>query len=70
MEDERICCNVFICLVTSYVILFFCADFVLENLFGALAVFSLIMAGAVTWFTELSNRIETLEKKIEQLEKS
>ena len=60
----------FICLVTSYVILFFCADFILGNLFGALAVFSLITAGAITWFTELSDRIEKLEKKIEQLEKS
>ena len=60
----------FICLVSSYVILFFGAQFILGSLLGALTVFSLIAAGAITWFTELSDRIEKLEKKIEQLEKS
>ena len=60
----------FICLVTSYVILFFGAQFILGSIWGALVVFSLIIAGAITWFVELSKRIEQLEKKIKQLEKS
>ena len=60
----------FICIVTSYVILFFGAQFILGSLWGALVVFSLITAGAITWFVELSHRIEKLEKKIEQFGKN
>jgi|GEM_PF-6449184 len=58
----------FICLVTSYVILFFCADFILGNLFGMLTVFSLIAAAVITAFAELYGKIDKLEKRLTGLE--
>ena len=57
-----------ICLISSYVILFFGGWIIFENLLGALCAFSLIMAVIISWNMSLSEKIEKLEKRIKELE--
>lgn len=57
-----------ICLISSYVILFFGGWIIFENLWGALCAFSLIMAVIISWNMSLSEKTEKLEKRIKELE--
>ena len=59
-----------ICLITSYVILFFGGWIIFENLYGALVAFSLVMAVLISWLMSLSDKIEKLEKRIQELEQN
>ena len=57
-----------ICLIVSYVLLFFFGSFVLGNIFAAMAVFAFIAAIFITVSVSLSDKIEKLEKRISELE--
>ena len=59
-----------ICLISSYVILFFGGWIIFENLWGALCAFSLIMAVIISWNMSLSEKTEKLEKRIQELEQN
>ena len=57
-----------ICLIVSYVLLFFFGSFVLGNIFAAMALFAFIAAIFITVSVSLSDKIEKLEKRISELE--
>ena len=57
-----------ICLIVSYVLLFFFGSFVLGNIFAAMALFAFIAAIFIAVSVSLSDKIEKLEKRISELE--
>ena len=68
MDMKDFAVTFIICLISSYVILFFGGWIIFENLLGALCAFSLIMAVFISWLMNLSDKIEKLEKRVKELE--
>lgn len=60
----------FACLLLWAVGAFFLGTFVMHNVFTLLVAVSLITAAAITLYTNQEDRIEALEKKIEELASS
>ena len=58
-----------ICFILSIVFLVLFGNFVFKNIYGLIALTSIIFAVLITVLMSLSDKIETLEKRIEKLEK-
>ena len=57
-----------ICYVIGWIFLFFGFGFIYNNLFAILAVICLPIAAVIEGFIGMENKIERLEKRIEELE--
>ncbi|MEL7650101.1 MAG: hypothetical protein AAGU76_18615 [Sedimentibacter sp.] len=57
------------CFVACVVVTFFFGGFILENIWGAFFVVSLVLSIIANGFINQDSRINELEKKIEQLMK-
>lgn len=58
----------FICLISCVVMTFFFAELLISNIWATVVAIAFFLAILVTAFINQDARIETLEKKIEQLQ--
>lgn len=58
----------FICLIIGFVGMFFLGSLILENIFGTITFFAFIAAILITSLLNLCDRIEQLEKRLNEIE--